>query len=169
MLHSASTLPLAHVMRKEVFIAISIGLLIGFVIVFGIITAQKALNQQNGTTETIATDSTQPAPRTSPSDGKPASNEPTASSKHAVSITIPKNLFVSTEAEISLKGTTTPNSHVAITTEQGEFVIDTTETGQFLQKIQLIGGENVIRAVSFSPELDRAETDITVIYTTAEF
>lgn len=152
-------------MRKELLVAIVIGLTIGLIIVFGFITAQKAINEQRQAqgqptnTTSSTTSGTVPAP----------SGSPTSSTKHTVTITTPKDLFVSAESEILLKGTTTPNSHVAITTEKGTFIVDATETGQFAQKIQLVGGENEIRVVSFSPELDRTETALTVVYTTAEF
>lgn len=167
MLHSRSKLPLARFMRKEVFVAIFIGLFIGLIIVFGIITAQNALSQQQGENQQTATSSTELTNHTTPTPS--GSTVDPATSKHIVTITTPKDLTVSTESGIMIKGTTTPNSHVALTTEQGEFVVDANETGQFSQTVQLIGGENTIHVVSFSPDLDRAETEITVIHTTAEF
>lgn len=148
-------------MRKEVLVAIIVGFTIGLVVVFGIITAQTALNKQAGKNNNPASLENIPAANSVPT------SIPVA--KHNITVSEPKDLSVVSSEEISIKGTTTPKSKVVITDEENEYIIEVNDSGVFSQKVSLVSGENEIKLVSFSPSLDSAETTITVIYTTAEF
>ena len=140
-------------MRKEVIVAIVIGFTIGLVITIGIITARNALKGQPKTT---ATGQTTSVPTPGPA-------------KHAVTITSVGENHVTTSDQFNLRGKTTPAAMVVIIAEEEELMVVADSSGNFERVVPLIGGANLIEVVSFSPTGERAETDVTVIYTTAEF
>ena len=146
-------------MRKEVSVAILLGFGIGLLVVFGIITAQTALKQHPQNTKSGQGTGITPTPGT-----------PQASaSAHAITLTDTQDGQVFSDPSSSISGTTTPLSHVAITTEQDQFFVDADSEGKFSQSITLVSGENEIHLVSFSPSGERAEQVVSVVYTTADF
>ena len=147
-------------MKKEVLVAIIVGFTIGLIVVFGVITANTSLKQQSQKNNPASTENS-PAVNLTPTGPQ--------QTKHKISISEPKDLSISGNEEIVIKGTTTPKSRVVITDETSEYIIEVNDSGVFSQKITLVSGENEIKLVSFSPNLDTTEAAITVVYTTAEF
>ncbi len=145
-------------MRKEVSVAILLGFGIGLLVVFGVITAQTALKQhpQGARSEQ---GSGIPTPSVSKS----------STSGHTIALTQPQDGQVFSDTSTSIAGSTSPLSHVAITTEQDQFFVDADGEGKFSQTVTLVSGENEIHLVSFSPGGDRTELVISVVYTTADF
>lgn len=146
-------------MRKEMSVAILLGFGIGLLVVFGVITAQTALKQhpQGARSEQESgTPATPAAPKTS-------------ASAHSIALTQPQDGQVFSDSGASVAGSTSPLSHVVITTEQDQFFVDADSEGKFSQSVTLVSGENEIHIVSFSPSGDRAELIISVVYTTADF
>jgi cytoskeletal protein RodZ len=146
-------------MRKEVAMAILLGFGIGLLIAFAIITARTALSQQAGSTNQVE-------PTSLPED---AATPETKSVKHTLTISSPADNDVVNDAEATVTGSTSPASSIAITTEQKDIIAEANDSGKFSQNVPLIGGANLIRIVSFSPSGERAEAEVTVVYTTAEF
>lgn len=145
-------------MRKEVVLAILFGFGIGLLIAFGIITARTALKRQSD------------SPETKPSTQFEGPDSPSkAAEEHRLTILTPNNNDVINQEQVTIAGSTTPGSTLAITTEEENFIIEADKLGQFSQSIKLISGVNLIRVVSFSPEAERKEAKLTVVYTTAEF
>ena len=144
-------------MRKEVLIAILIGFGIGLIITFGVITAKSAINQNQEKIIGAVT----------PSAEVIASPE---KSTHKITLSQPENKSVVNSEKIEISGTTTPLSAVAVMTgSSGDTVTTADETGRFYQEITLTGGVNIVKAVSISPKGEKAENQVSVVYTTAEF
>lgn len=144
-------------MRKEVIIAILIGFGIGLIITFGIITARSAINQNQEKIIGAVT---------------PAAEAIVNPEKliHKVALSQPENKLVVNSEKIEVSGTTTPLSVVAVMTGiSGDTVTAADETGHFYQEVTLAGGANIIKAVSISPKGERAEGQVSVVYSTAEF
>lgn len=121
-------------MRKEVSIAIIIGIILGGVILYGIKIA-------NETTSSLGTPKPTPSLITSPtptSTNQESKNTRLNITSHAAG----QVLF---EKEIILSGKTIPSSQISIIWEDDEIITKTNVSGEFSQKITLISGENNIQ------------------------
>ncbi len=120
-------------MRKEVSIAIIIGIILGGVILYGIKIA-------NDSTMSLGT------PPPSPTSVTPS---PTSSNSNTKNTRLSVNSHVSGqvifEKEIILAGKSISNSPISIIWEDDEVIQKTNESGEFSQKITLISGENNIQ------------------------
>lgn len=141
-------------MRKEVFIVIIIGIVIGAIIAYGIYTAQTAINTQKDQTQTKQEEQTvEPTP------------EPTT---HTLSIIEPKNESISENEEITLAGTSSPGAVVTIITQENDYLLTADENGNFSAEIILSGGANEIIVSAFNQSGNKAEQILTIVYSTAE-
>lgn len=138
-------------MKKEVLIAIIIGFGIGLIITYGIYTAQTAIKNRTGTVQNTTTDS--------------EINQKTQ--EHTVHIVSPETETVSSEEEITLSGTTTPDSYIVILTSAEEYITRADQTGSFAKEITLEAGANFVTVTSISPNNIKATAQTTVSYTTA--
>lgn len=152
-------------MRKEVLVAILIGFGIGLVVTLGIFTARKALT----TSGTGGQQPVSPAGEAKTPTGQSVSPTPKVDSAHGVTVTSPNDGEVTSAEKISVSGATTPGATVAISGGETDVVTVSDGKGQFSAEITLVGGDNEIRIISFRPEGEKAETVLTVVYSTAEF
>jgi hypothetical protein len=140
-------------MRKEVILAVIIGVLLGGVILYGINLANNSslIN---------------PSANTATKEGN-LKVSPTPSSKPAgqISIIFPQNNAVVTEAQITLKGTAKSNSSIAIVTENDDLLTTADSAGNFSATINLISGENVITVTAVDDKQALTTSSITVIRT----
>lgn len=132
-------------MRKEVSIAIIIGIILGGVILYGIKIANDSTKSLSGPTPT-PTISTAPTPTTSTQVNK----------NPKINITSHSSGQVLFEKEITLTGKTLSNSKIAIIWEDDEVITNTNISGEFSQKITLVSGENTI-------QIDVVDQDNTLI------
>ena len=123
-------------MRKEISIAIFIGIILGGIILYGIKIA-------NDSTKSISSTPT-PTPESvlSPT---PTILTPKDSIKTSITISSHITGQVLNEKEITLIGKTLPNTNVSIIWEEDETIIRSDNLGNFNQKISLIPGENNIQ------------------------
>lgn len=149
-------------MRKEVTIAIFLGLGIGLLAVFGIFTARSALTryEQEKRTDHEVIDTTSVTPSVS---------DASSSTPSTVTVTEPTDGSVTSENHITIAGKATNAEAIVVTSETDQFIIDVQADGKFQQNIELISGENEIRLAAFFPSGDRRDEQITIVYTTADF
>lgn len=133
-------------MRKEVSIAIIIGVILGGIILYGINFANNGLSNIPKTNPTPTTAS---LPTSAPTNSKDKSNS-------SLNITSHVDNQVLFDKELVLVGKAKPNSNVSIIWEDNEEIIKADTTGSFSQKITLIPGENNIQvdAVNSDKTLD---------------
>jgi len=139
-------------MRKEVILAVIIGVLLGGIILYGINLANNSTKTNSGgsTTENNAKESPTPVDKQA----------------NQVSIIYPQNNSVFTEAQITLKGSTKPNASLAIVTESDDVITTADSNGSFSSPINLINGENLITVTAIDEKLATASSSISVIRTT---
>lgn len=139
-------------MRKEVFIALLIGLSFGLVVAFGIRTARESLsNRPKPVTEESSTTTT------------------TTDTVQTMLITTPEPDEIVDKSELNIIGTTTAESMISILSPTGEVVVMADDAGAFNATIDLDSGVNPIKITSFSPEGDESTIELTTIYSTADF
>ena len=144
--------------KKEVSVAVIIGLIIGGLIIGGIYRAKVALDNRKN--NLAARTENTPAPK-----NNPASDSP---SQIPLSITTPLDNSVVNEATTELAGTTKPGTYITILTEKNEYIIVPDEKGLFSQKINLVKGANNIIVTCYTPTGDKSELKLNVVYTTAQ-
>lgn len=121
-------------MRKEVSIAIIIGIILGGVILYGIKIANDSTNNLSGPTPTPTS-----AILTTPTPTGSENNNP------KISITSHSSGQVLFEKDITIVGKTLPNKNISIIWEDDESVFMTNDLGEFSQKLSLTSGENNIQ------------------------
>ena len=141
-------------MRKEVVLAIIIGIILGAIILYGIKIADQSV------TDNQATDSAQTKNN--------STITPVPTPANTVIITSPTDHFVSFTTPITLKGQTKPQTVVAITADSDENIVKSDDQGNFSSSINLIGGQNTITATSIFPDNSTSSASISIIYTTSQ-
>jgi hypothetical protein len=145
-------------MKKEVFLAISIGFILGLIITFGIWTANKSLKQTSpGTptpTQTIAQISQAPTPTSMPSN------------QISLNISSPANEILTNASTTNLSGKTVPGAFVAVLFESGETILTASSTGDFSFDIPLEGGFNRISVRAYDQNGQSSTQNLIVTYTT---
>ena len=155
-------------MRKEVFLAISIGFILGLVITFGIWTANQSLKnlpqkaKDNSPTQTPSatnsdTSPTTPGPATTP--------QPNALQ---LNLTSPEDESLSEKNTIRLSGKTASHAAVVIMHETGEELLVADASGNFSLDLTLEGGYNLITVTATDSAGNSASDTRTVTYTTAK-
>jgi hypothetical protein len=121
-------------MRKEVSIAIIIGVILGGVILYGINFANNGL-------------STIPKPNPTPTTTPLPTSLPNSNTNNPSSLNISSHIDgqVLFEKDIVLTGKANPNANISVIWEDNEEIIAADATGNFTQKITLIAGENNIQ------------------------
>lgn len=140
-------------MKKEVFLAISIGFALGLIITFGIWTANRSLKNAR-----LAA-----SPTPSPT-AIPLSTPTTPVTTNKLTIISPEDESLVNTPQITLTGKTDANTPVAITYEDIKQQIVTSDTsGNFKAVIDLVSGYNTINVTA----LGNTQT-IIVTYSTAK-
>lgn len=141
--------------KKEISVAIFIGLIICALIIGGIYRAKTALD----------THRTRTSPRPSATTQITTNG---AEDAFPLTITSPADNSVVDTAQIELTGTTLPNTYITILTEKNEYIIVPSELGDFSQTITLVKGANTIGVTVYTPTGDKTEAKLSVVYTTVE-
>ncbi|MCB9813607.1 MAG: hypothetical protein H6772_04335 [Pseudomonadales bacterium] len=115
-------------MKKEVLIAIFVGLSMGLIITFGFYRVRTSI------TDTPTTDLTQDI-----TTGLETA-KPTMLALHS-----PEDGLIQTENELTVTGTTTPNSFIVLFVNDEDFISNTDDSGNFSFKIELNDGPNILR------------------------
>ncbi len=120
----------ASLMKKEVAIAIVIGLFLGLIVTFGIYTARRSSSSVQKSAEMLA--STSPGnPNASPS-------------QNSLVISSPEDGLITSDKELQVSGTTEPNSFVFIFFGE-EFLLEKADaTGNFSTRIPTKAGPLLI-------------------------
>lgn len=136
-------------MRKEVILAIVLGLILGTVIVAGYYRANRAVRLQDNTDTTRVT----PTPTT-------------IAGSELLAITGPEegDIFASPIATIS--GNTSPDARVLIVSEKDQIFLKPSAQGFFSQEVSLIGGANHISITAVSTTGSRADKELNLVFTT---
>ncbi len=140
--------------RKEITIAVIIGLLVGLVVVGGIIRARSALENITPPEINIGQSKSSPSPT------------PEANS-HFLDLTTIDNQVLNKNS-IIIEGSTLPNTYIVILGEKSEYIIVPSDTGGFSQEVTLTTGANTITITSYENDGNSQKQTLNVIYTTAE-
>ena len=140
-------------MRKEVILAIIIGIILGGVVLYGLKIANQSASQFSQKPEASVTPPTVVTPIPTPID--------------SLTIETPIDHFVSFETNITLKGHTQPMTNIAFTSESNDDIVQSDAQGNFSIPVTLIGGENVLTVTALFSDNTSTSQSIVVIYTSS--
>ena len=143
-------------MKKELGMAILIGIVLGFTIT-GLIWAKKKGKFNFQTQENVKIGESEPTPI-------PSLAEPAIFLK----IKEPENETAKKKEALTLKGETLPSATIVIIWEEGEDILLADEKGLFETEVTLVGGENEIEISAYDGEGNNASQVLTITYSTAE-
>ena len=136
-------------MKKEVFLAILLGLSLGLIITYGFYRARNsALIKQTD----LLTASPSVSPSTTPNSD--------------LIIFSPTDESIVDTADITVAGTTTAQNLMVIFVNQIEYLTSADQTGTFSQKVKLENGSNVITVISLDEDGGQVSQELIVIFTT---
>ncbi len=135
-------------MRKEVFFAIFIGLIVGLLITLGIYNARKAFVEPNNTITTSPTPLPSPTPFSS------------------LKVIKPEHGTILSQKNTIIEGKTEPSHIVVVFVNEKEYITQANETGIFQIETELEAGGNAIRVVSLAEDGSKQETKIDLIVST---
>jgi hypothetical protein len=137
-------------MKKEVIIAIFIGIGIGLVITFGIKTARESLQSelQNPQPE-LAT----------------KSPEVVEAPTHTIIVTSPKDSAIIIDTSTNISGTSTPFALIGAISDTDQNTVMADNQGNFSLSINLSPGANKINLQSYTPLGEMATTTLHIVQT----
>jgi len=142
-------------MRKEIFLAIIVGIIVGLGITFGVYTLRQRF-LPNKTVQEI-TNSREQNP--SPTPGVEQKN---------LTIQQPENNLLTDQSEVKIVGRTIPNSYVTILTQGKEAITVADQDGDFAHDIILELGGNRVTVVASLPDGQQEEVVLSLVYSTAD-
>lgn len=139
-------------MRKEIFLAIFVGIIFGLIVTYGIYRANKAIN--NKKTGYKQEKSILPTPISQ------------AEGNLELNIVQPKDRDVYSQELITFKGSTSPQAIVVIMSDNEEYFAQTNDNGVFNLDIKLNKGANTYKVYATDLEEVTAAQVIHVVYST---
>ena len=141
--------------RKEVTLAIIIGLIIALIIAGGIYRAKTAI--QNFDPQSLI-------PKKQSKDG--VNQDQKTEQKLFIELDTTDN-SVTDKATFTISGKTLPKTYIAITTESNDYLIVPNDVGSFSQEVNLIKGANRLTITVYTQDCVKVEDALSVVYTTA--
>lgn len=138
-------------MKKEVVIAILIGLGLGLIVTYGIYRAKTSLS--SGQQAASTTNDTSPSP--------------SGSVHNSLTLLSPDDESVQATADVTVTGTTDPNALVVLFMNDQPQVFRADKSGNFSVQKTLQQGSNIITVRTLDEDGNSAEEQRTVIFTTA--
>lgn len=138
-------------MRKEILLAVFVGITLGLMITFGIYqNSENNKTGQNSNTDQLI--------------NNPISTESAIIQDPQLVINSPEEELLTNEEELIVSGSGNPDSFVVILVNDVESISNTDESGNFSVKIKLIPGGNLIEINSIDEDGKQISKQRTVVY-----
>ena len=138
-------------MRKEILLAVFVGITLGLMITFGIYqNSENAKTGQNSDTDQLI--------------NNPISTESAATQDPQLVISSPEEELLTNEEELIVSGNGNPNSFVVIMVNDVETISNTDGSGNFSIKVKLNPSGNLIEINSIDEDGKQVTKQRTVIY-----
>lgn len=152
-------------MIKEFVVTIALGALLGFGITGGFFAIKKNASKSTTSQPTPAiVNDTTPAP----SGTDVTSQSDLTTQSHSLTIESPDNNFLTASSKLTVKGSTSPDSNVIITTPSSIFTGKADTAGNFSIDIDLDSGANLVSVESIDPNDNQTKAELLVTYSTAK-
>lgn len=150
-------------MLKDIFLALFLGALLGFGLTGGYFAIKK-----NKVANSIKTDLISSTPSISPTAIPTQTEQQGSTITHEISIESPQTQSLVSNSKITIKGSTSPNSYLIITTPIKSYFYQSDAAGNFNVDVEIDSGANIIEVNSFDSQDNSAKASILVTYSTAK-
>lgn len=140
-------------MRKEIIIALIIGLCLGLVVAFGIRSARLSLATRRNL---------------SPTPLAIVNRDNNPNSTHSIFISVPEPYTITDQEKLTIIGNTTVNALVSVVSNSDQIATNADQSGAFTAAVTLEAGLNNIEIKSYNDQGETATTSFIVIYSTAD-
>lgn len=138
-------------MRKEILLAVFVGITLGLMITFGIYqNSENAKTGQNSTTDQLI--------------NHQSSSDSASLQDPQLVINSPEEELLTDEEELIVSGSANPDSFVVVLVNNLETISSTDQSGNFSVKIKLQAGGNLIEIISLDEDGQQVSKQRTVIY-----
>jgi len=144
-------------MKKELTLAILVGLVLGFTITGLIWTKKRGKSTSTPSQKNVTPTVTQTVKKTE------------KANQIFLNIKEPKNESIISQEKLTIKGNTLVNATVVLVWEEGENILVADKDGNFQTEITLVGGENEIEISAYDEDGNQANEILTITYSTAKF
>lgn len=134
-------------MKKEILLAIIVGLSIGLFITFGVYQARVSTNKRKSDQEIAA--------KLTPSAGEEFNGE--------LMLNTPKDEIIQTEKTTTVSGVTWANSFVVVLVKNDETIITSDGSGNFTTEVNLEDGSNLITVIALDEDGHNLSEERTII------
>lgn len=142
-------------MRKEILLAVFVGITLGLMITFGIYqNRENSKTGQNSDTDQLI--------------NSPTSTESATLQDPQLVINSPEEELLTSEAELIVSGSANPNNFVIILVNDVETISNTDQAGNFSVKVKLELGGNLIEIISLDEDGKQISKQRTVVYEATE-
>ncbi len=142
-------------MRKEIILAIIVGVIVGLAITFGIYTVrQQVFRNQTPTTIEESRTSTNTTPTPSPNS--------------TLSLQQPEQDLLTDESSVQVVGRALPNSYIVILAETDEYITTADQDGDFSQEVALEFGGNKLTIEAITSTGEKETVIRNVVYSTVD-
>lgn len=156
---------LNHSMIKELSLAIVLGLLIGFGLTGTYFYVKQNKNQQKNTPNIVI-------PTTAPENNNPPSPNPLPTSEYSslpqLKVNYPQNNDIISTSKVTIKGQSSPNSLIIITTPLKNYHLSADVQGLFSQEISLEAGYNDINLTTIDENDQENHLELFITYSTTK-
>ncbi len=139
-------------MRKEILLAIIVGVVFGLGVTFAVYTLRQRLFR-NTTPDAIEQ-----------SRNQGASNNPSPSPNSTLTIQRPLQDIATDQNSLQIVGRAQPSSLVVVLAGTGEFITNADQDGDFALTVTLVQGGNKLSVVATTPEGSQESTILNVVY-----
>ncbi len=151
-------------MRKEVLVAIFLGIILGLLVVGGIWWNSKG-SQKNS--EVIVPEEEQESTLENKDEDKEAFPQQQKSAIF-LGINYPEEGAIIDTEEVKVSGETIPGAVVVLIYPEGETIITANDKGLFEGTVVLTGGANEIKVSAYDHQGNKKEALLTIVYSTAK-
>jgi len=149
-------------MLKDIILAIILGTLLGFGLTGGYFAVKKS-----SSTATIAPTTVTPTVQVTSLKSTPTPDILTTQNNQ-ITIVSPQNQSIVTTSKITIKGATSPNSYLVITSPVKSYYSQSDPAGNFSVDVEINSGANLIGLSSFDAQDVEATSVLLITYSTAK-
>jgi hypothetical protein len=144
-------------MRKEILVAVVLGILFGCLAAYGIWKAKAVISAKDAPSQ-VASDVV------TPEEQNTATPTSITASVPSFSILEPQDMTVIAQNPFIISGTSTPDTFLLISSDENDYLTKTTQEGRFTQAVMLDIGVNQITITNFEKDGRKQVATRTVVY-----
>lgn len=142
-------------MRKEVLVAIILGVGLGAIVAFGVWRANSILSPK--VKQAMQTPINNASNTNQPSNGNSVSD---------LILTQPEDNLVVSKDKLTIKGSASPNSTVVIISSEDQIITESQNDGTFEEEVLLASGLNEVQVLSYDDKGNESKKSLNVVYST---